>query len=54
MDKHEKMIHTTACRKSPVYPKTRLLCGEIHRIKNPQALPERLDGDWALLEYVRR
>jgi len=48
------MKPTHACKLNPVYPKTRLHCGEIHRIESKTSLPERWDGDWLLLEYLQR
>ncbi len=53
-DKHdEKMTFPTTCKQNPPYPRVRLLCGEFQRIKTPKSVPERLDGDWLLLEYVQ-
>ena len=54
MEKREKMIFSTQCNRNPAYPKARLVCGEVHRIKDPQAAPERfVDGDWLLLAYLK-
>jgi len=53
-ERHEKMIFSTKCNRNPAYPKARLVCGEVHRIKDPQATPERfVDGDWLLLAYIK-
>ena len=36
------------------YPKTRLVCGELQRIKTPDAAVETYPvGDWALLAMVK-
>jgi len=44
---------TPTYKQNPVYPKTRLHCGEIQRIESKTSVPERWDGDWLLLEYLR-
>lgn len=54
VDEDEKLKYLTTCRKNPVYPKTQFLCGEVQRIQDPQAVPERfIDGDWLLLAYLK-
>ena len=44
---HSELKHTK-------YPKTRLVCGELQRIKTPDAAVETYPvGDWALLAMVK-
>lgn len=59
MAENEKLTYETlpterTCAKDCEYPKVRLLCGEVHRIQNPDAAPEVYDrGDWRLLAYLK-
>ncbi len=51
---YEPMATTRTCAKDSEYPKVRLLCGEVHRIQNSDAVPEVFDrGDWHKLAYLK-
>ena len=43
MDKAEKLTYVSSVRKNPPYPKVRLVCGQIERIIDKNATPDRME-----------
>jgi len=54
VDKDEKLKHATDHTHASKYPRFRLVCGEVQRIQDPSAIPERfVDGIWHLIAYIK-
>jgi len=41
LDKRKVITYLTTCKRNRNYPKVRLVCGELQRIKTPSSVPER-------------
>ena len=56
MAKRKELNYETRriCKRNKQYPKVRLLCGEVERIKDANSVPERLvQGDWLMYAHLK-